>query len=210
MPTTAPNAPVFGEHRYSPPPNVERQNLGYSAQQSLVACHLGKEGISTHLSLREPEESLLLGSGSLYYHRTERFSVYSVENHLGSSLFRSKALWFKEAVKDLNELDDEIKEDGLPPISVTIKGEARRILDALAYEKGVPTAAVFPSDEGEIVIQFDSPKSSVLIELCNDGRGAACFSLIDGKKRRARYDDSRDLPDEFVKAQLRELAEAVR
>lgn len=209
MLTTTPNAPVLGEYRYSPPPNVVAHCLEYSAQQNLVAPHPRKKGVSMQLSLQEPTESFLLGPGSLH-NNTGQFTVYSVENHLGSSSFHAKALWFKGAVKDLDELDDEIEEDGLPPINITIKGEARRILDALAYEQGVPAAAVFPSEEGEIVIQFDSPKSSVLIELCNDGKGAACFSLIDGKKRRARYDDSRDLPDEFVKAQLRELAKAVR
>ena len=32
------------------------------------------------------------------------------------------------------------------------------------------------------------------------------FACVDGKNRRARYDDSADLPDAFVMAQLETLA----
>ena len=33
------------------------------------------------------------------------------------------------------------------------------------------------------------------------------FPYINGKNRRARYDDAADLPDEFVKAQIQALKE---
>ena len=106
-----------------------------------------------------------------------------------------------EAYRDIAELDDEMKADGLPPSTAAMKDEARRIVVALAG--AVPT--VYGTQDGDIAIQFDSEESAVVIELSRVGGGAACFSHVGGKNRRARYDDSRDLPDDFVRSQLREL-----
>lgn len=108
-----------------------------------------------------------------------------------------------EAYRDIAELDDEMKADGLPPSTAAMKDEARRIVVALAGPEAVPT--VYGTQDGDIAIQFDSEESAVVIELSRVGGGAACFSRVGGKNRRARYDDSRDLPDDFVRSQLREL-----
>lgn len=108
-----------------------------------------------------------------------------------------------EAYRDIAELDDEMKADGLPLSTAVMKDEARRIVVALAGSGVVPT--VYGTQDGDIAIQFDSEESAVVIELNRVGGGAACFSHVRGKNRRARYDDSGDLPDDFVRSQLREL-----
>ena len=114
--------------------------------------------------------------------------------------------WLPSALEELKEIDREVLEDGLPTIEAETRGEAARILRELDGQTIQPTT--YPTDDGEIVIHFQSPgvPAAVLIELSNDGQ-AACFSCVGGKNRRARYDDSSDLPDAFVMAQLQALAE---
>ena len=113
--------------------------------------------------------------------------------------------WLPSALEELEEIDREVLEDGLPGIKAETRREAARILRQLEGQAISPTS--YPTDDGEIVIHFESraAPAAVLIELSNDGQ-AACFSCVGGKNRRARYDDSSDLPDAFVMAQLKALA----
>ena len=110
---------------------------------------------------------------------------------------------------ELNEVEDEIANEGLPQISRAVKEEARRILRDLG---SVPISpVVYSTMDGEIAIDFRSTtgaRQAVLIELGDNGDGA-CFASIDGKDRRVGYGDSSDLPDEFVRAQLRTLAKSL-
>ena len=117
---------------------------------------------------------------------------------------RTGERWLPEAFREIYELDDAVAADGFPQIAHEMKDEARRIVTALAQHPSAP--AVYGTPDGDIAIQFDAEKSAVVIELSKVGGGAACFSYIGGKNRRARYDDSNYLPDDFVRAQLRELS----
>ena len=116
------------------------------------------------------------------------------------------AWWLANAIGELAEIDDEVAEEALPELAADTKKHARRIIFTLTKQPIAPT--VYPTTDGEIALYFKSPvaASSVLILVGNNGR-AACFSYINGKNRRARYDDASDLPDEFVKAQIRALKE---
>ena len=113
--------------------------------------------------------------------------------------------WLPGALEELEEIDREVLEDGLPRIQAETRREAARILRQLDGQAIPPTS--YPTDDGDVVIHFESPAApaAVLIELSNDGQ-AACFSYVGGRNRRARYDDSSDLPDAFVMAQLKALA----
>ena len=115
--------------------------------------------------------------------------------------------WLKDALAELESINDEIAEEALPEIQSHTKDQARAIISALATQSVVPT--IYPTMDGEVALYFKSPvaTSSLLILVCNDGQ-AACFSYIAGKNRRARYEDASELPDEFVKAQLRLLKES--
>ena len=112
----------------------------------------------------------------------------------------------RENLAELNDIDQEVAEEALPEIVSDTKDQARRILLALATQPIAPT--VYPTEDGEIALYFKplAAKSAVLILVGNDGQGA-CFSYINGKNRRARYDDASELPDGFVREQLRRLAD---
>ncbi len=141
-----------------------------------------------------------------------RVEAHAIENRLrqaikGSGLRETRdrvSSWLEGALEELDEIDGQIIEEGLPAIEAATRGEAVRILKHLDGQAMLPT--IYPTPDGEIVIHFQSPgvPAAVLIEIGNDGH-AACYSCIGEKNRRARYDDSSDLPDEFVSAQLRAL-----
>ena len=109
-----------------------------------------------------------------------------------------------DSLRALAELDDEIVEDGLPQIAPRVRREAARIIAALAWHPWSPT--VYPTQGAEIALHFKSPDApdSVVILLGGDGRGE-CYAYTGGHSRRAHYDASSDLPDEFVTEQLAAL-----
>ncbi|MCY4487284.1 MAG: hypothetical protein OXF11_09245 [Deltaproteobacteria bacterium] len=113
--------------------------------------------------------------------------------------------WLETALAELNDIDREVAAESLPEIISRTKDQARRILFALATQTVIPT--VYPTEDGEIALYFKPPaaRSAVFIVVANDGQ-AACFSYVNGKNRRARYEDASELPDDFVREQLRRLA----
>ena len=115
-----------------------------------------------------------------------------------------KSAWLEDALGSLAEMDDEITEDGLPEINSSARKEAERIIGGLARHPWAPT--VYPTQDAEIAIHFKSPDlpNSVVILLNNHGQ-AECYSYTGGNSRRAHYDASSDLPDSFVREQLRDL-----
>lgn len=124
----------------------------------------------------------------------------------GTQEHTQRGEWLDTALAELNDIDREVAAESLPEIIPHTKDQARKILFALAPQTVVPT--VYPTEDGEIALYFKPPaaKSAVLIVVANDGQ-AACFSYVNGKNRRARYEDASELPDDFVREQLRRLAD---
>lgn len=118
--------------------------------------------------------------------------------------FRSNSYetWLDEALEELSKVDDESREEGFPFCSERAKINAEAVLRNLAGVTSV-TPSVYPTSDEEIAIQFGltGAASSVLL-LCDSLGGGACFSYVDGKSQRARFDDALDLPNGFAKAAL--------
>jgi hypothetical protein len=111
--------------------------------------------------------------------------------------------WSRNALSELENVDSEATEEGIAPPTQVAKENARRIISSLEY-MGLPEPSVYPTERQEVAIYFKCRVSGVLIHCGSKGEGV-CFATIAGKNRRARYDDARDLPDEFVREQLRQL-----
>ena len=112
--------------------------------------------------------------------------------------------WLADALAELAEVDDEIAEDDLPQVSDTTKTEAERLVRALAWTPLAPS--VYPTQDAEIALHFKSPSvSGTVVILLSDGGRADCHAYVDGRSRRAHYQNSSDLPDAFVLDQLRRL-----
>lgn len=80
--------------------------------------------------------------------------------------------WYAEALAELEGIDEEVEEDGLPEISDEIKEDARTVLRTIASHGFRTYPSVYPTDSGEIALYFKSPlvASSVLIEIGSGGR----------------------------------------
>ena len=114
-----------------------------------------------------------------------------------------------DALAALAEVDDEIAEENLPPVSDATKAEAERIVKALARRAPAPT--VYPTQDAEIALHFKAPgRTGTVVILLSDGVRADCHAYVGGTSRRAHYDTSSDLPDAFVLDQLRRLMPPTR
>ncbi|MCI0561039.1 MAG: hypothetical protein MN733_21340 [Nitrososphaera sp.] len=113
--------------------------------------------------------------------------------------------WLSNALQELDQVDEEAAEEGLPLSNQLCKRNAKNILKNLTLRK-TPAPTVYPTENGAIAILFQhrETRTAVLI-LCEPDGSGACFATSEGKKRRARYDDASDLPDEFVMSQLQLL-----
>ena len=115
-----------------------------------------------------------------------------------------------DALAELAEVDDEIKEENLPQVGETTKTEAERLVRALTrHAPARALLAVYPTQDAGIALHFKAPDrpGAVLVLLRDDGQ-ADCHAYIGGRSRRAHYGTSSDLPDAFVLDQLRRLAPA--
>ncbi len=112
--------------------------------------------------------------------------------------------WLADALAELAGIDEDIEADGLPPIPEATRAEAARILRAVHPHPAA--SVVYPAPDG-IMLHFKAPgaPASVVLEIGDDGRGA-CFAHIGGRNRSKLYASSSEIPDDFVRERLRELA----
>lgn len=110
-----------------------------------------------------------------------------------------------DALRDLEGVREEAREDGLPAPSDAAAANARRLLHAM-YRLLPRRFEVYPMPDGEIAIDVPGgPGRSVLL-LCGSDGGALCSVNMNGAHRRARYSGAHALPDGFVRSALAELA----
>ena len=123
--------------------------------------------------------------------------------------YRPESRWLADALAALAEVDAEIAEENLPPVSGATKEEAERIIRDL--EGRSPSPTVYPTQDAEIALHFKAPgRTGTVVILLSDGVRADCHAYVGGTSRRAHYDTSSDLPDAFVLDQLRRLTPPTR
>ena len=110
----------------------------------------------------------------------------------------------RDALRDLDEARDEAREEGFPAPSDTALGNARRLLHAM-YPILPRHFEVYPTPDGEIAIDIPGGLGYSVLLLCGSDGGALCSVNMDGAHRRARYSDTRRLPDNFICDALDEL-----
>ena len=86
----------------------------------------------------------------------------------------SVSSWYSEAMEELEGIEEEAQEDGLPEIPMEVKKDARAVLRAIATRGFRTHPSVYPTETGEIALYFKSAlvASSVLIEIGRDGRAS--------------------------------------
>lgn len=88
--------------------------------------------------------------------------------------------WYSKAIEELEGIDEEVREDGLPGIPTEVEKDARAVLRAIATRGFRTPPSVYPTDSGEVALYFKSAfaASSVLIEIGRAGRTS--FSASSG------------------------------
>ena len=110
----------------------------------------------------------------------------------------------RDALCDLNGVKEEAREEEFPVPSDTALRNARRLLHEM-HGISPRRFEVYPTPDGEIAIDVPGGFGRSLLLLCGSDGGALCSVNMDGAHRRARYSDTRRLPDGFVREALAEL-----
>lgn len=113
-----------------------------------------------------------------------------------------------DALHDLDQAKEEAREDGLPAPSGKALGNAHRLLRAM-YRISPRRFEIYPTPDGEIAIDAPGGFGRSVLLLCDSDGGALCLVNMNGAHRRARYSDTRGLPDGFVREALTDPGEDV-
>ena len=115
--------------------------------------------------------------------------------------------WIDEAIRELGGIDEEIAEDGLPPINDSAKLLAKRVLVNLDTMGIDNSPYVYPTMDGEISIDFKSQNYSLLILIINENNIESYSSFFNSDTEcnnfTAPFEDFFD----FMKTQLHRLNE---
>ena len=121
---------------------------------------------------------------------------------------RAAAGWLPGALRELDEIDEEIEEEGLPPVNEIARAHARRVLVALSSQPLAPS--VSPTGGGEISLSFKAPDGSMTFHVLLDNQGeAGWLSAGDSKDSFGRHMNAADLPIDFVMERLRALGSMI-
>ncbi len=110
----------------------------------------------------------------------------------------------RAALHDLDGAVVEAQEEGFPPPSHAAMRDARRMLLEL-FRLHPSRMEVYPTPEGEVALLASGGYGKSVLVLCESDGGVLCSVNLNGCHRRAWYDSSNTLPDEFVRKALDEL-----
>lgn len=110
------------------------------------------------------------------------------------------------ALRDLGDIGEEAEEKQIALPSDEARQNAESLLFAM-YRIYPRQFSVYPSPEGDVVLETTSAAGDSLIIVCySDGR-LLCLVCCGQSSRRARYENAEQLPDGFLREALLELAD---
>ena len=119
-----------------------------------------------------------------------------------------RAIRLADALRDLEEVNDEARAEGFPtPTGVGFKNASRLLKEM--YRLSQRRFEVYPMPDGEIAIDASDGQGSLVLLLCDSDGGALCLVNLAGRHRRARYSSADPLPDGFMREALAELEHEV-
>ena len=105
--------------------------------------------------------------------------------------------WLPEALRELDGIDEEIEEDGLPPVDDEARSAARGALRALAHQPLTPN--VYPTPDGEISLSFKAPRTQAVVHVLFGNRGeTGWLCAMPGLNAYGRYSSPAALPVDFL------------
>lgn len=123
-----------------------------------------------------------------------------------SSDLGSVSPWYAEAMAELEGVNEEAAEDGLPEIPMEVETDARAVLEAIATRGFRTPPSVYPTESGEVALYFKSEfaASSVLIEIGREGR-TSFFASSGIADRSAVSGSAEEVLDSLLWKRLRRL-----
>ena len=113
------------------------------------------------------------------------------------------------ALRELEQVADEARDDGAPVPSPLAHRNARSLIEKM-YGMCRTRFTVYPLYNGEIVIEATSSDRDSVLAVCRSAGEIGCFVNMDGCSRWERYADVSALPNRFLREALRELARRAR
>ena len=176
-----------------------RQNL-FCTQRFASTKHL--ENV-----VKQNTESLTNGNiqysiRSFSYKNMKKYNIWS---RLFDEIFRNNLLlWDYElfaALNDLQEVKEEAQEEGFPIPTPVAFDNAERCLREM-YAISPRRYEVYPTHDGEIVIDAPSGFGTSVVLMCDSDGGALCLANLEIGQRHRRYASVHALPDDFLHASL--------
>lgn len=110
----------------------------------------------------------------------------------------------RAALRDLDGLSTEASEDGFPQPSCLALTNARRLLQDL-YRLRPFRMEVYPTPDGEVALVVPGGHRRSVLVLCGSKGSVLCSVNLNGRHRRASYEEADTLPDRFVREAVRDL-----
>ncbi len=110
----------------------------------------------------------------------------------------------RDALRDLDEVAAEAREEQFVAPSGTALANARRLLPEM-YRISPRRYEVYPTPDGEVAIDAPGGHGRSVLLLCDSEGGALCLVNMNGAHRRAHYSGAGLLPDKSFRGALTEL-----
>lgn len=148
-----------------------------------------------------------------FFGRENAEGTHYVQNRRFDAFFRdSLPLWIYElpatlsdelsaALSDLQEVNEEAQEEGFPVPSPIAFDNAERCLRAM-YEISPRRYEVYPTHDGEIVIDAPSGFGASVVLMCDSAGGALCLANLKNGQRYRQYASAHACPDDFLRDSL--------
>ena len=131
-------------------------------------------------------------------------SIEIVEFSFKQSSEDAKEEDLADALRDLQKINDEDEEEGMPPPSELAIANADRLIREI-YDILPRQYLVELLPEGVIAITIPGGFRCSVMLLCESEGGALCSINMNGEHRRKRYPHADQLPDRFLREALSEL-----
>ena len=154
---------------------------------------------SATLWAQESNGKDLSRQSSLY----ENVKMYSLL--ISGVKYKWKTSWIDDAIKQLGEIDEEIAEEGFPPINDNAKKTAKKILNILNSEGMEYAPFVYPTTEGEIEINLKSRNYSLVILVISEKNVETYSSLFNSATECHSFTPPFKKFNDFIVSQLRAL-----
>ena len=115
---------------------------------------------------------------------------------MGRLIFKLSA-----ALSDLQEVNEEAQEEGFPVPSPIAFDNAERCLREM-YEISSRRYEVYPTHDGEIVIDAPSGFGTSVVLMCDSAGGALCLANLKDGQRYRQYTSAHALPNDFLRDSL--------